>query len=83
MQISEEQKQQYRNDLANAYKLFSDAELAWDFHCNISSDSKSLLIEEANRRRINLCAISQQRHGGQFVSGWKWQRSACGGKHSG
>jgi hypothetical protein len=66
--------------LWSSYRGMPDEALAWDYHCNVSSNCKNAILAEANKRSLNLCAIIQIRYGGSFVQGLAYNRESCGGK---
>lgn len=57
--IKEENKLKALERLRQELARFSAPELAWDFHCNLSLEIKSLIEAEAHKRRINLCRVAQ------------------------
>jgi hypothetical protein len=50
------------------YSGWTPEELAWDFHCNIQSETKKAILDVAKKRGINLCSVKQIRRGGPFCA---------------
>ena len=60
-------------------KRFTDEELAWDFHCNIGSETSIPILREALSRGVDLCRVAQVRRGGP-VGYSIYTRPPCGKK---
>jgi hypothetical protein len=79
MQLSDETKRRYLAELAETMSHFSNEELAWDFHCNVSAETRKIIASEARKRNVDLCAIDQIRRSGPIVPGAEFFRMPCGG----